>query len=662
MSLVLKKKGAKSRSFAPKIPQKRPGVSSTQTSARPSVERQSHTPAPHSHLSETVTIVDDEVTPEPVDHPFSSVDSTPPIPVLESPKDALLHSHSSIETSTRNPRKKLVLTPEKGGLKRKTREQDAAVEAPSKRHQHSGLDAPNSPIQPASPIERLQVSETRSEIEPQFTSLPTQESTNPETQRTDTSPSRQAVTPVTEANAAEESADVEFSQYTRQDSESTANASLRHPLPDNIQHGESGPEVVANGLGPAGDVGSARQLAQPPVIVPMAPLNPDGTPGELFQPPAPGTKTKVPKRRKVQQGEDGDDVRATVEMQLNRPRRAPGKKSARKRKDDGKTKSKRAETPEGAEDEEINKVEIKMLDITKDLRIGKKFSLHNELRQREKERIINAQLAKTHPELVPVVDGAADAESEAREEEAQGGAGLQMTVVDGQIVMNQNSVQLDRQKRAREEQGQVEEVTENDFSRMTTSGTHMKREKAQLWDMAANEIFWKGLRMFGTDFEMIAKMFPHRNRRQIKLKFNKEERHNSTKVDRILKGAGAAIELDTYEELSGMKLEDVEAIEAEREALDALHDAEEAQRLATHAEAEQKKKDAIEAARRVHGPAGDDGGSGENEKQSGSFGIQPESEKTLLTSKKASRAKRNGVKKPLKRPAADETVQVLGDA
>lgn len=45
-----------------------------------------------------------------------------------------------------------------------------------------------------------------------------------------------------------------------------------------------------------------------------------------------------------------------------------------------------------------------------------------------------------------------------------------------------------------------------------------------------SHIFPQALSQWGTDFEMIARLFPHRNRRQVKLKFSREERVNPDKV------------------------------------------------------------------------------------------------------------------------------------
>lgn len=46
---------------------------------------------------------------------------------------------------------------------------------------------------------------------------------------------------------------------------------------------------------------------------------------------------------------------------------------------------------------------------------------------------------------------------------------------------------------------------------------------------------WQALSQWGTDFALIANMFPTRNRRQIKLKFKQEERRNPARVNQALK-------------------------------------------------------------------------------------------------------------------------------
>jgi transcription factor TFIIIB component B'' len=164
-------------------------------------------------------------------------------------------------------------------------------------------------------------------------------------------------------------------------------------------------------------------------------------------------------------------------------------------------------------------------------------------------------------------------------------------------------LQIDRQKNAAAQRQELTEVEENDFTRVITSGTWMKMERSQVWDAAANELFYECLRTHGTDFEMIASYFPHRNRRQIKLKFNKEERNNPQKITRAMTAPKKPIDLDHFEKMSSIQLVDVEDIEKEREEYDQEQMAEQSKQDTARAEDTRKKKEAIQAtsaaARRV---------------------------------------------------------------
>ncbi|KAK2630123.1 hypothetical protein QTJ16_000943 [Diplocarpon rosae] len=413
----------------------------------------------------------------------------------------------------------------------------------------------------------------------------------------------------------------------------------RYPSPDNIARlveethgppniGRAG--VRATGTGsvganaPALRPGEVNEVSE---IVHMGALNPDGTSGDVAaDEPASavesGTakpKRKYTKRKKVQPQEDGDDTRTTVDIHLNRPRRVAGVKNARKYKKKGtpaaKGRKQRAETPEGASDEEIDQSTLTMTDLCKDLRIGKKFSMHDVIKQRIiDKRLENTKLKmkRNNPELTDQIDAlarpaeaqaevaapvpsvAADEVAEDREPPVVLGSGPQMRIVNGNLVVDESSLQIDRQARARLVQADMEEVTENDFTTVITSGTYMKRERALLWDQAATSRFYEGLAQFGTDFEMIAKLFPHRSRRQIKLKFNKEERVNADKINRTMVGPKKKhIDLKNFEKLSDMQLEELADIEARNKKYD--QEQLEAEKKLEEAEAEitRQKKAAI---------------------------------------------------------------------
>lgn len=367
----------------------------------------------------------------------------------------------------------------------------------------------------------------------------------------------------------------------------------------------------------------AGETGHPSQLIPVVPLNPDGTSGTpiAVQPP----KAK-PKARKRKLDDANIDIRPSIEVQVHAtkaPRTAAPRKPRKPREPRAATSStpkprarkKRAETPEDAEDQEIDHSTIKMADLCKDLKIGKKFSKHDEIKQRDIDRKAKAKLRRENPELVGASDDerpTATTRSETETPLQTTSVGPRMRLVDGQIVIDESSLNLDRHKLAAANAGVMEIIEENEFTRITTSGTFMKREKNIFWDLEAEEKFYVGLRMFGTDFEMISKMFPDRNRRQIKLKFNKEERLYPSKINSALLGEKVPIDFDEYKSHTGLEYEDVAVINAEREEIEAEQNAEEARVEAELAEATRQKKAAIHATRGPDGKENDRFGGGSN--------------------------------------------------
>jgi transcription factor TFIIIB component B'' len=345
---------------------------------------------------------------------------------------------------------------------------------------------------------------------------------------------------------------------------------------------------------------------------------------ELGEPVQPATAARKPRQRKaakrnLDQTIGGDDIVQSIEETGPKPKRTRSASAVPRKSrststadsDEPKRRRKRNETPEDAEDQEIDHATTKMSDLTRDLKIGKKFSKHEEIKQRDLERKVRAKARRENPELVD------ESEDERRprqvrevemEVPADPSNGPRMRLVDGQIVIDETSLVVDRHKIAAQNAGVMEIVEEDDFTRITTQATFMKREKNIAWDFEAEELFYTGLRMFGTDFEMISKMFPSRSRRQIKLKFNREERLYPDKINRTLIGEKVPINFDEYKTHTGLEYEDVSAINAEREAVAAEQRAEEEKVEAELAEQTRQKKAAI------HGIGGsekenEDGGS-----------------------------------------------------
>ena len=66
-----------------------------------------------------------------------------------------------------------------------------------------------------------------------------------------------------------------------------------------------------------------------------------------------------------------------------------------------------------------------------------------------------------------------------------------------------------------------------------------EKTKTDKWPKEDTEKFYKALQLFGTDFTILMQLLPGRSRRQIKNKFNKEEKEHPEKIDQILSKTGS---------------------------------------------------------------------------------------------------------------------------
>lgn len=256
-------------------------------------------------------------------------------------------------------------------------------------------------------------------------------------------------------------------------------------------------------------------------------------------------------------------------------KRAPTK--PRSPKGTGKPRGRRrAESPEDGETQEIAVNVVKMKDLCRDMRIGKKSKRYFELKQMDSTKLAKEQEAYAEKERRIAAGGA-----EEEEEEEDGGEhetteerlerlanergkrtsvayyfarddllfclgvgaltlkcsmnAPQMRIVNGQIVLDDESLHIDRRERDAVDESVMEVVEEHQNSRLVNSQTWSKREKVEKWDAASTERFYEALSMFGTDFEIISKMFAGRSRRQLRNKFNNEERRYPARITAALR-------------------------------------------------------------------------------------------------------------------------------
>ena len=239
---------------------------------------------------------------------------------------------------------------------------------------------------------------------------------------------------------------------------------------------------------------------------------------------------------------------------------------------------KRVATPDGADTMVISTSEVRMADLCKDGRTGRKSEREKELIEyeraefvRKKQRQLQEIMGQAEPEGQGTLTESADARLERLERERQEESVAQNVpntiIVDGQIRIDEDSLQIDRHAAAAIERAaeQLEAVDESDLTRKVNSGSWMKRDRSGGWNALLTERFYDGLRMFGTDFEMISKMFPGRTRHKIKLKFVKEEKVNYERIRATLLGQPIPVDLPEFEKMAGTEFDDPQELERDME-------------------------------------------------------------------------------------------------
>ncbi|KAI0194954.1 hypothetical protein F4808DRAFT_440932 [Astrocystis sublimbata] len=346
-------------------------------------------------------------------------------------------------------------------------------------------------------------------------------------------------------------------EASRNDAQPTISSETRHSPPRETGHSSTTtttPETTLESSAPEEDE-TPRPYSTPsplPVTTATATSLPSQT--TTIQLPAP--KKQAPRKRKstVTNGEGGADGTAPKQR---RQRTKSTTQPTAEASDDMSTevskhtrRRKREPTPENAEELTVDHSTLTMGELTKDLGIGKRFRHADEIAERAREarakyRLKSLERKKRKLGLIPPEDddlleqpdtsndnggsrGAAIAELGAAIESGAAQS-VGYDVVDGQIVVHAASLVVDRHN---QDMSALEEVEENDFTNLVTSASYAKRVQGPgNWPEEDTEKFYRLLGMFGTDFETISRLFPGKNRRAIKLKFNKEERQRPNRVN-----------------------------------------------------------------------------------------------------------------------------------
>ncbi|WEW61936.1 hypothetical protein PRK78_007436 [Emydomyces testavorans] len=269
------------------------------------------------------------------------------------------------------------------------------------------------------------------------------------------------------------------------------------------------------------------------------------------------TITKSNKSRSKRK-KPADEIAAEVVEDAARPRNRRGRR-------------KREKTPENAETAEVASAVVKMSDLCRDLRTGKKSKREMELRSMEATELAKKKKDKEARQKTSSQEPSRDttdklpkpglADRESREDVQT--SGPQMRIVNGEIVLDTSSLQIDRHADAARNAEDMEEVVENPLTRRINQTSFGKRTKAEAWDEESTDLFYRGLRMFGTDFMIISRMFPGRTRRHIKLKFCSEEKKYPERIRETLLGPREPVDLQAYSEMTDTVYGDPKLVQRE---------------------------------------------------------------------------------------------------
>lgn len=254
-------------------------------------------------------------------------------------------------------------------------------------------------------------------------------------------------------------------------------------------------------------------------------------------------------------------------------------------------------------------------------------------RMEERERIaLGEEQAQTQAER----DDALARLQEAANTAAASAQAPQMRVVNGVLTLDHSSTQVDRNARAREDAEELQEIEEDELTTRVNQMSWIKanrkdpRERtswgptrADRWSDEQTDMFYDALKMFGTDFFIISKMFPGKTRANVKRKFVKEERLDPDRIKRALIGESVPMDFEEYKRKTGKDddfFRDPEQLRQElaQETEQQRQEVEEAQ--ARYAEQQRQRKLAKQGGADVDGEEGEGGKKGRKKKGEGKKG------------------------------------------
>lgn len=323
-------------------------------------------------------------------------------------------------------------------------------------------------------------------------------------------------------------------------------------------------------------------------------------------------KPRQPKRRKKKptDTEGGEGEGSSQQKRKGRPPREP--------------------TPSDAEDQTIDPEETYMDSLAScNIRVGKLSNREREMRKvdwvavRERRREEDSRPIQSKQEQEAADKALAEASAALDAQQVE--SGPRFREVDGRIEMIPDSGTINREADADREIAEYEVIEDQDITARITSRSFLKNNKrfpndfilpgqGRRWNTDSTDLFYQGLKSFGTDFQMISQMFPGSTRRSMKTKFTREERDDPERVREALHGQSEIVshwdvflEASQRNEESFVDADEIKRQLAEDEAI--MREKIEAAKLET----EERNRQRV-AAGVLDGEDGDEAGSKENGK------------------------------------------------
>ncbi|QPG76743.1 hypothetical protein FOA43_004137 [Brettanomyces nanus] len=160
-----------------------------------------------------------------------------------------------------------------------------------------------------------------------------------------------------------------------------------------------------------------------------------------------------------------------------------------------------------------------------------------------------------------------------KEEEESGSARMVPKLITdelGNVTYSHESTYVDRHSTTTADMDK-ERIVENPYENLVTSGTYSKQRFVDKWTAQETAEFYKALSVWGTDFGLIAQLFPYRNRRQVKSKFNQEEKSHPHLIEFALLRK-LPVDIEEYSGKAGKEFKTLDEYNAELKDLKLKHD------------------------------------------------------------------------------------------